>query len=410
MKVLHTSDWHLGSSLHERRRYEEYEQFLDWLEETIRDEEIDILLVSGDIFDSSTPSNRSLELYYQFLTHVSAIPHLNVVITAGNHDSPSLLNAPKNLLRQLNIHVIGSIQPDVAEEVLVFPGDDGSQPLIVCAVPYLRDRDIRAAEPGESIDDKARKIQDGIREHYRKVWDVADSLKKKYGTDIPILAMGHLHLEGCTIDRNEKVRDLYIGNLAGISVDSIDCGFDYIALGHFHKPMAIGGNPWCRYCGSPLPMDFGEEARNKKVIIIDFPADGKRSTREIPIPCFQELRQITGDLPSILSELGDLCRKGRHVWVEVIVTTEFCASSTQSRIRELVDNSCVEVLKVINEPLMERALHEMEEGECLGELDETEVFVRCLDAYEIPPEERPDLVDLFREILTSVREADQFAD
>lgn len=409
MKVLHTSDWHLGSSLHGRRRYEEYEQFLAWLEEKIREEYVNILLVSGDIFDSSTPSNRSQELYYQFLTRVAAIPDLNIVITAGNHDSPSLLNAPKDLLKQLKIHVIGSAESD-AKEVLVFPADDGSQPLIVCAVPYLRDRDIRTAEPGESIEEKAKKIQDGISEHYRKVWDVADSIRKESGADIPVIAMGHLHLDGCTINGNEGVRNLYIGNLAGISMDAIDFGFDYIALGHFHKPMKVRGNDWCRYCGSPLPMDFGEEGRDKQVVVIDFRADGERSIRTVDIPCFQELRQITGDLPSIVAELGDLCRRGREVWVEVIVESEFNASSIQTRIRELVENSCVEVLKIINKPLMEKALHEMEEGESLGELDETDVFSRCLDAYEIPSEERSDLMDLFQEILTAVHEEDRLAE
>jgi exonuclease SbcD len=396
--------------LYGRRRYEEYEQFLAWLEKTIREEEIDILLVSGDIFDSSTPSNRSQELYYKFLTRVASISDLNIVITGGNHDSPSLLNAPRDLLKQLKIHVIGLVPSDVSEEVLVFQKDDDSPALIVCAVPYLRDHNIRSYESGEGIDDKARRIQDGISEHYRKVWSVADSLREEYGSNIPVIAMGHLHLDGCTSNCNERVRDLYIGNLAGISVDSVDCGFDYIALGHFHRPLKVRGNPWCRYCGSPLPMDFGEEARNKQIVIIDFPVEGGRSIREIPVPCFQELRQISGDLSSIMSELRELCRRGRQVWVEVVVETEFNASSIQAGIRDLVENSCVEVLKVINKPLEEKALQEMEEGESLGELDETEVFIRCLDAYEIPPDERSDLLDLYQEILTKVQEADQFAE
>ena len=94
MKVLHTSDWHLGNVLHGRKRYDEYEQFLDWLVGCIRDEQIDVLLIAGDIFDTTAPSNRAQELYYHFLNRVAEIHGLQVVVTGGNHDSPSLLNAP----------------------------------------------------------------------------------------------------------------------------------------------------------------------------------------------------------------------------------------------------------------------------------------------------------------------------
>lgn len=410
MKILHTSDWHLGSSLHDRKRYEESGQFLDWLITCIREEEIDVILVAGDIFDTSTPSNRALGLYYQFLNQVATIPDLKVVITAGNHDSPSLLNAPKELLRQLRIHVIGSVTQDPADEVLVIEDKNQVPSLIVCAVPFLRDRDIRIAEPGESIDDKAEKVQDGIRDHYRQVWETAESHHLKSGISIPVIAMGHLCMIGCQSAGDDGVRELSIGNLAGINQERIRYGFDYIALGHLHKPQVVGGNPSCRYSGSPIPMGFGETGQVKEIVVIEILEGQEKQIRPIKIPSFRRLAQIRGDMASIEGEIRDLCRTGEKIWAEVVVETEFNTSSIQVRLRELVKNTTVEILKIGNKPLLDKALRRMEEGENLGDLDETEVFSRCLAANKIPDEDRPVYLDLFREILIAVREEDRNAE
>ena len=145
MKLLHTSDWHLGRSLYDRKRYNEFEAFLNWLIGFIADEKVDLLLVSG-VFDSTTPSNRAQELYYHFLGRLSATGCRHAVITGGNHDSPTFLDAPKNLLGALNIHVVGSATGNPEDEVFVLKDDDGKTEAIVCAVPFLRDRDIRTVE------------------------------------------------------------------------------------------------------------------------------------------------------------------------------------------------------------------------------------------------------------------------
>lgn len=171
MKILHTSDWHLGRALYGRKRYEEYKNFLSWLVETIQENSIDALLVVGDVFDTSAPSNRAQELYYHFLCRVAASSCRHVVCIAGNHGSPSFLNTLKELLKALNIHVVGSGSSSEfpEDEVPVFSNEQGIPELIVCAVPYLRDRDIRVAKAGESVDDKERKIIDGILTHYAAV-------------------------------------------------------------------------------------------------------------------------------------------------------------------------------------------------------------------------------------------------
>ncbi|PTN11860.1 exonuclease subunit SbcD [Nitrosomonas aestuarii] len=187
MKLLHTSDWHIGRTLYGRKRYEECEAFLTWLTETIKQNEIDALLVAGDVFDTSAPSNRAQELYYRFLCRMATSSCRHVIVVAGNHDSPSFLNAPKELLKALDVHVIGNSTEFPEDEVLVLRNAQDIPELIVCAVLYLRDRDIRVVEAGESVEDKERKLIDGIRTHYATVAALAEQKRDELGVDIPII-------------------------------------------------------------------------------------------------------------------------------------------------------------------------------------------------------------------------------
>ena len=162
LTILHTSDWHLGRSLYGRRRYDEFAAFLDWLLDTIEQQQVEVLLVAGDIFDTSAPSNRAQQLYYRFLCRVAAGNCCrHVVVIGGNHDSPSFLDAPQELLRALNVYVVGSAAEVLEDEVLTLKTSAGLPELLVCAVPYLRDRDIRVAQAGESLADKERNLTGG---------------------------------------------------------------------------------------------------------------------------------------------------------------------------------------------------------------------------------------------------------
>jgi len=270
MKLLHTSDWHIGRALYGRKRYDEYEAFLTWLAETIQGNGIDVLLVAGDVFDTSAPSNRAQELYYRFLCRVAASTCRHVVVVAGNHDSPSFLNAPKELLKALNVHVVGCCTEDPEDEVLVLKNGQGAPELIVCAVPYLRDRDLRVAEAGESIEDKERKLIDGIRNHYAVVAALAEQKREALGAAIPIVAMGHLFAAGAQTVDGDGVRELYIGSLAHVTGEVFPACFDYLALGHLHVPQKVSDAEGIRYSGSPLPMGFGEAKQQKSVVIVDF--------------------------------------------------------------------------------------------------------------------------------------------
>ena len=294
MKLLHTSDWHIGRTLYGRKRYEEFEEFLAWLVETIQQNKIDALLVAGDVFDNSAPSNRAQELYYRFLCRVATSSCRHVVVVAGNHDSPSFLNAPKELLKALDVHVIGSASEALEDEVLVLCNEQDTPELIVCAVPYLRDRDIRVAEAGESIKDKERKLIDGIRNHYRNVAALAEQNRKEFGVDIPIVAMGHLFTAGGQTVEGDGVRDLYVGSLAHVTAQIFPDSFNYVALGHLHVPQKVNGSETIRYSGSPLPMGFGEANQQKSVCKVEFHSTAA-AVRLIDVPVFQKLERVKGD-------------------------------------------------------------------------------------------------------------------
>jgi exonuclease SbcD len=409
MKLLHTSDWHLGRALYSRPRYDEHEAFLDWLAALIEREEIDALLVAGDVFDNSTPSNRAQELYYRFLCRVAAAPRRQVVVIAGNHDSPSFLNAPRELLKCLNIHVVGCASESPAEELVVLKGADGEARLIVCAVPYLRDRDIRTAEAGESVEDKERKIAAGIRAHYRRVYDAARGRQALLNRPVPIVAMGHLYTEGGRTVDGDGVRELYIGSLLHVGRDVFPEGIDYLALGHLHVPQAVGGSEFIRYSGSPLPIGFGEAAQEKGVVLVEISAAARR-VAPIPVPRFQELRSLKGDWPALARAIEALKGEGSSAWLEVLYDGEASAADLQRRLKEAVAGTGIEILRVKNSRMVERALSGQGGEETLDDLDVTEVFQRCLEAHAVPAERRPALLDACREIVVSLAERDPRAE
>jgi DNA repair protein SbcD/Mre11 len=409
MKILHTSDWHIGRSLYGRKRYDEFKAFLDWLAETLTTQSIDVLLAAGDIFDTSAPSNRSLELYYTFLCRVSESGCRHVVITGGNHDSPSLLNAPREVLRFLDIHIIGSITGVLTDEVLVLRDRDGRAELIICAVPFLRDRDIREAKAGESLEDKERKLVDGIAAHYREVSAIALQRRTEEGDDIPIVAMGHLFTAGGRTSDADGVRDLYIGSLAHLKCDIFPDCIDYLALGHLHIPQKIGGLETRRYSGSPLPMGFSEAGQTKSVQIITF--EGMRPTMTtLPVPCFRPLESVRGDLKTILARLDNLVKAGTSILIEIVYDGDDLVGDLQGELQKVVGGSEVHILRTVNNRILQQALSSNEASETLADLSIFQVFDRCLTAHKVPEEQCDELRIVFREVVSALAEDDERAE
>lgn len=407
MNLLHTSDWHLGRSLYGRKRYEEFTAFLAWLADTIERERIDVLLVAGDVFDTSAPSHRAQELYYDFLCGVARSSCRHVVVVAGNHDSPSFLNAPKELLKALNVHVVGGISADPKDAVLVLQNAQDAPELIVCAVPYLRDRDIRVAEAGESIEDKERKLVDGIRNHYAIVAALAEQKRRELGADLPIVAMGHLFTTGG--QTGDGVRELYVGSLARVTAGVFPTCFDYLALGHLHVPQKVNDSDTMRYSGSPLPMGFGEAGQQKSVCRIAFHGTAA-SVQLINVPVFQHLERIKGDWDTIASRLLELSATSSQGWLEIIYDGIELIGDLHERLEAFLSGTQMEILRVKNNRIIDRVLGQIHKEETLDDLNVNDVFERCLAVHEVPEDQRPELLRAYQETLLSLHEDDMRAE
>ena len=405
MKLLHTSDWHLGRLLYGKKRYSEFAAFLTWLIDTIRAQHIEVLIVAGDVFDTTTPSHQAQELYYSFLREVGNTACRHVVITAGNHDSPSFLNAPSALLRCLNIYVVGSATQDLRDELITLTDAHGQPQGIVCAVPYLRDRDLRSAQAGETMEDKELKLLHGIQTHYAQLADLALSTQAQLSQPVPIIATGHLFTSGAQTTEGDGVRELYVGSLGHIPATYFPPCFDYVALGHLHVPQEVGGNKMRRYSGSPLAMGFGEAKQAKSVCVVEFGADTPSLTL-VPIPTFQALEQLRGNLSTLQQRLQDLVALKQSIWVEVIYEGEAVVGDLRELLEVMTAESSVEILRIKNTRISEQMLQPLQLGESLDDLDTSEVFERCLRAHQVPELQWAELQLLYKEVVAVLHQSE----
>lgn len=399
MKILHTSDWHLGRTLYTKKdRLDEHTAFLNWLLDTIKRENIDLLLIAGDVFDTASPSSTSQKLYYDFLIKVKTVGCENVIVVGGNHDSPSFLNAPKDILSALNISVIGNSSEDIDDEIILIKDKAGKLALLVCAVPFLRERDISRFAEGESYSDRSKRINENIQKHYREVAERAEQIRAELGVNIPIIATGHLSVSGGKRMDDDGVRETYIGTIEAISSDIFPETFDYVALGHYHIPSVIKSH--IRYSGSPIPMGFAEANQQKQVYIIDFTEEKTISNIEIPV--FQKLVSIAGDKAEIEKQIKSLRADNQSVWVEIVYTGDEIFPDISNWVEEQIAGSQIEVLKLINRQLLNAVLTHEDTTELLDEINEYDVFDKVLEKNSIPDEQSETLRELYKEILTEM--------
>lgn len=410
MRLLHTSDWHLGKTLYGQKRYEEFNAFLRWLHDTLSEHQVEVLVVAGDIFDTTTPSHKAQELYFQFLARCQQLPNLrHVIIVGGNHDSPTLLNAPKSVLKYQNIHIVGDMEAQIENEVLVLDDATGQAAMILCAVPYLRDRDLRQAEAGEDSSDKERKLVEGIAKHYRAIGEQARQQREQLEASsehkkLPIVLTGHLFVSGSKSGEGE--RELYVGHLGQISIDHFPKDMDYLAMGHLHVPQKIAGQEHLRYSGSPLAMGFGEARQQKSLCLVDF--DGHQArVQNLDIPRFQALEQLKGDWPKLQQRLLELQKEDSEVWLEIEYTGKEALPDLKSSIEQLCESSSFQVLSIKDHRQTQQVLTSTNPQLQLQDLSEQEVFEKLLDAHEINDEDRHELIVSFQETLQRIHEDDR---
>jgi exonuclease SbcD len=294
MKILHTSDWHIGKQLHKYDLADDLNLFFDWLINYIKTEAIDVLLVSGDIFDQANPSQAAFKQYYDVLRQLVQLD-CKLIITGGNHDSAAVLNAPKELLNAFDITVIGGATETLSE--LFIDVEKNGERLVVAAVPFLKDRDIRKSVAGETYATKIAQIKAGLQTYFSAI----NTHYQNHYSDGFFVVMGHLFVQGSSVSESE--RDIQIGNQAGVEASMFQGIPDYVALGHIHKPQAISEEEHIHYCGSPISLSFSEKEDQKQVNVITLKDNQLQRLEIVPIPKPRNLVTFEGSLDEVQQQL-----------------------------------------------------------------------------------------------------------
>ena len=313
MRLLHTSDWHLGQTLHNYDRTYEHQCFLDWLLDTIVAEQADALLIAGDIFDNSNPSAASQRQLYRFLQQARArSPQLDIVIVAGNHDSPGRLEAPGPLLEAHGTRVVGHVvrkgdgEIDLERMVVPLTNRDGSVKAWCVAIPFLRPGDVPRVDAGSAPENAAIDAYlSGIALLYQQAYALARS---RCTNGEAILAMGHCHMVGGDSSPDSE-RRILIGGTEALPSSMFDPGIAYAALGHLHLAQKVGKQEHLRYCGSPIPLSFAEIGYQHQVLRIDLDGDKAREIVPLPVPRAVELLRVPSQpapMTQVIAELVGL--------------------------------------------------------------------------------------------------------
>ncbi|MEY4927736.1 MAG: hypothetical protein RI894_2172 [Bacteroidota bacterium] len=399
MNILHTSDWHLGQRFVNQDRYAEHQAALAWLQETVVSQKIDVLLVSGDIFDGINPSHEARKLYYRFLASLVNTCCRHIIVTGGNHDSALMLNASKELLEILNIWVVGEATNPIANEVIELKNSDGETELFVAAVPFLRERDLRNAVAGESYADRVSAIRVGITAHYDSL---AQHIQAINAAQRPVVAMGHLYATGAE-DNKEQPSKIYVGNLENLEATAFSPVFDYVALGHIHRPQNLQGQTLVRYSGSIIPLSFTEVRDTKSVTIIRFAPDRKPQIEVLEMPTFRKLRTLIGTMDELKTKLTALqpAQQQTKSWVELIIQTDGILINPLQELTDFVANLPIEILKcrlerVGEEPILSTSLENS--TTLLAELDVNDVFAKRLAATDLNDDDKHLIEQAFLEL------------
>ncbi len=400
LRVIHTSDWHIGHILHEKKRYDEFEQFFEWLNEQIENFKPDILLVSGDIFHTASPSPIAQSIYYNFLASAEKHGCKNVVITGGNHDSPTLLDAPKELLKQMNVFVCGAVTDNVNDEVFVIKNNEGQEIAIVCAVPFLREKDLRNAYVGETTEEKEKRLKEGFKNHYLKVSEKAKELNKN---NLPVIAMGHLYAAGAESSSEDE---LQIGSLSQVGADIFPEYFDYVALGHLHIPQKINNNERIRYSGSPLPISFDEVNNKKEIILLEF-NNKDLDIKHLEVPKFRKIIRLKGTLQELLNKLEEQKSSDCPVWVDLTITSGEAIQTITNSIDDCIKDSNIEVLA--KHPYIENDLAVTYETRDFAKLTPLDVFNQLLKngKKKFDEDAEKELLETFSEACLHYKDEDE---
>ncbi|KAA8996179.1 exonuclease subunit SbcD [Affinibrenneria salicis] len=401
MRIIHTADWHLGQHFYTKSRAAEHQAFLDWLIDQAQRHLADAIIVAGDIFDTGSPPSYAREMYNRFVVSLQQTG-CRLVVLAGNHDSVATLNESRELLACLNVTVLASASDDTEQQVLVLPDRRGQPGAILCAVPFLRPRDLTISHAGQSGGEKQQALLEAIARYYQHLHQAALHVRATLDLPLPIIATGHLTAVGAST--SDSVRDIYIGTLDAFPAQAFPPA-DYIALGHIHRAQTVAKSEHIRYSGSPIALSFDELNKDKSVYLVEFTRQTLSRVEALPVPVLQPMALLRGSLAEIEQQLAAFRRhEGEHpVWLDIEITTEHWLSDIQRQVEQLCADLPVEVLLLRRSKERREQNLARQDKETLNELSVQEVFDRRL-ALEIAPDDvqRQRLRQLFGQVTEQI--------
>ncbi|NKF50385.1 exonuclease subunit SbcD [Shewanella sp. WXL01] len=415
MRILHTSDWHLGQYFYGKSRAAEHQAFMNWLLEQIKQHQVDLLIVAGDIFDTTTPPSYARALYNQFIVDLQQT-ECQLLILGGNHDSVATLGESQGLLAYLNTHVIPGGFDSPEQHVLSFD-KDGEPMALVCALPFLRPRELVTSQAGDSSESKQQKLSSAIADYYQQSFEHAQKLNAELAAPVPIIATGHLTTVGVT--SSESVRDIYIGTLDAFNANLFPAA-DYIALGHIHRRQKVAKTEHIRYSGSPIPLSFdelsaqSESSSGKSVLLVSFEQDKLTEVTALDVPLFQPMAVLKGKLADIEASIDKLAHsaaehdKAQNIWLSIEVEQQDLLSDLQNRIAQLIADKPLEVLQLKRARKPRSQTMSDTHNETLSEINVEDVFERrlALEVFETEDEltSRERLRVKFKELVEQVQQ------
>lgn len=405
IRILHTSDWHLGRTLADVDRTADFASFLDWLVGILVERKPDVLLVAGDVFDTTMPSTAAQRLYYDFLRKASETSVKAVIITAGNHDSARFLGAARPLLKGCRVFVAGD---DPEEQAFVVEDESGMPILGVAAVPYLREGDVRTSALDLSNLERAELWERGVFEHYQAVRHL---LLDETGGRVPLVAMGHLFVTGSSLSPGVATPadydpSVYVGSLKNVTSAAFGTGWHYVALGHIHHAQSVKAEVPVRYCGAPLALHFGHAAYDHQVVLVTIDDEGRLLEPEIlPVPQPREIVSIKGTLDELKTAIADRANPGG---LAAIVEAEYegdaaDASIVVDELQRAAEKAGV-VLGAVRRRSPRRAASETSlPAMSLDDITPEDVFRSVAEREIEDAAEREKLTHLFNDVLHEVR-------
>ena len=382
MKFLHSGDWHLGKTLRAQSRRDEYEAALNEVLEIARREQVDCLLVAGDVFDSTTPPPEAEELLFGFLRELfgAGIP---AVIIGGNHDHPKRLAAVSRVLELVNIHLRAeAVVPESGGHVRV-PSHDGSEAATIAVLPWVHERDVVRWE--------SLLGRESHQEYAQVVAEMAVHLTDAFPTDTVNVLLSHMMVDGAQVGGGE--RELHLGAVYAVKPQALPTNLHYIALGHLHRAQEMRRSPPAYYAGSLLQLDFGERGQEKSVVIVEAHPGRPAHVETVPLSAGRHLRDLEGSLAELQAQAADV----GDAYLRVRVHLDGPVPGLTRQVRELLPNT-LEVVPVY--PERERT----ESAERLRNLSPEQMLADYHQATYGSPVPAP-VLDLFRSLQEDVDHA-----